>query len=232
MSHRRGARAPVREPRSFQKGRTRRVLRRLKLAVLVLGVFGWPLALRIEAQQGPKIEDTLHRIFAGHEFAGNHFGPARWLKGGEAYVTVEPSAAVKDASDIVRYETATGRRDVLVSASQLIPPGSKSALAIENYDLSDNLSRVVIFTNAVRVWRQATEGDFWVLDRQTGALNRLGGTAPASSLLFAILLPDGSRAAYVYDHNLYSEDLKTGKIVQLTRDGSDTIINGTSDWVY
>ena len=39
-------------------------------------------------------------------------------------------------------------------------------------------------------------------------------------------------AAYVHDHNIYSEDLITGKITLLTRDGSDKIINGTSDWVY
>lgn len=233
MSRMSQCRGPVlRQPRGFHDVRIRGVLRRLALAVLILGAFGWLHALRVDAQQSPKIEDTLRRIFAAHEFDGKRFGPARWLKGGEAYVTVEPSAAVKHASDIVRYETASGKRDVLVSASQLIPPGAKSPLAIKDYALSDDLSRLLIFTNSVRVWRQATEGDYWVLDRQRGALMRLGGDAPASSLLFATLSPDGSRAAYVHDRNLYSEDLKTGKIVQLTRDGSDTIINGTSDWVY
>ena len=34
------------------------------------------------------------------------------------------------------------------------------------------------------------------------------------------------------ENNLYVEDLATGRISQLTRDGSKRIINGTFDWVY
>ena len=221
------------QPQRFSEERARRVLRLLLFPVLALGVLlAWTHALPLQAQQNTKLDDTLRRIFVSKEFADKHFGPARWLEGGEAYVTVEPSASVKDASDIVRYETATGKREVLVSASQLIPTGAKSPLKIEDYAWTDDTSRLLIFSNSTRVWRAATEGDFWVLDRQTGALKKLGGTAPPSSLQFAKLSPDGSRAAYVHGHNVYSEDLKTGKIFLLTRDGSDTIINGTSDWVY
>ena len=50
--------------------------------------------------------------------------------------------------------------------------------------------------------------------------------------MYAKLSPDGTRAAYVRDNNLYVEDLQTGSVTALTRDGSPTIINGTSDWVY
>lgn len=216
--------------------RTNRLRRSLLASALLLGILAillaWPEALKLRAQENSKLNDTLRQIFATREFAGERFGPARWLKGGDAYVTVEPSASVKDASDIVRYDTATGKREVLVAASQLIPPGTKAPLPIEDYSLSDDLSRVLIFTNPTRVWRRATEGDFWVLDRHSGALKKLGGNAPASSLQFAKFSPDGSRVAFVHDHNLFSEDLKTGKIQLLTRDGSGTIINGTSDWVY
>ena len=51
-------------------------------------------------------------------------------------------------------------------------------------------------------------------------------------MLFAKFSPDGTRVAYVRANNIYAEELAGGKIVQLTRDGSSTIINGTSDWVY
>ena len=50
--------------------------------------------------------------------------------------------------------------------------------------------------------------------------------------MFAKFSPDGSRVAYVRANNLYVEDLDTSQIIQLTRDGSETIINATSDWVY
>jgi dipeptidyl-peptidase-4 len=49
--------------------------------------------------------------------------------------------------------------------------------------------------------------------------------------MFAKLSPDGSRVAFVRERNLYVETLASGAITQLTSDGSDTVINGTSDWV-
>ncbi len=89
-----------------------------------------------------------------------------------------------------------------------------------------------MFTNTARVWRDNTRGDYWVLDIPSGALRRLGGAAPASTLMFATFSPDGSRVAYVRANNLYTEDADGGRIAQLTKDGSTTTINGTSDWVY
>jgi len=50
--------------------------------------------------------------------------------------------------------------------------------------------------------------------------------------MFAKFSPDGRRVAYVRQRNLYVQNLKNLRIKQLTESGSDTIINGTSDWVY
>ena len=50
--------------------------------------------------------------------------------------------------------------------------------------------------------------------------------------MFAKLSPDGTKAGYVYANNLYVEDLTTNSVQQLTFDGSQTLINGTFDWVY
>ena len=160
---------------------------------------------------------TIERIFDSRDFATERFGPARWLENGAAYTTVE-----NGGKDIVRYATATGERKVLVSAP----------FAISNYEWSSDGNRVLLFTNTRRVWRYNTRGDYWVLDRASGKLKKLGGDASESSLMFAHFSPDGSRAAYVRANNIYVEDLASGKITALTTDGSDTIINGTSDWVY
>jgi dipeptidyl-peptidase-4 len=177
-------------------------------------------------------DKLLHRMFASPDFEVRTFGPARWLDGGDSYTTVEPSEAVKDSQDIVRYETATGRREVLVSASKLIPTGAKSPLPIEDYSWSKDKKRLLIYTNSAQVWRQNTRGDYWVLNLESGALRKLGGDAPASSLMFAKFSPDASKVAYVRAGNIYVEDIASGKILPLTSDGSATIINGTSDWVY
>ena len=50
--------------------------------------------------------------------------------------------------------------------------------------------------------------------------------------MFAKFSPDNRSVAYVRQNNLYTEDVETGRITQLTSDGSRTIINETFDWVY
>jgi dipeptidyl-peptidase 4 len=177
-------------------------------------------------------DKLLHRLFASPDFEPKIFGPARWLDDGQFYTTLEPSATNKDAQDIVRYETATGKREVLVSAAKLIPPGAQSPLAIEDYSWSKDKTRLLIYTNSAQVWRLNTRGDYWVLTLQSGALQKLGADAPASSLMFAKFSPDGSKVAYVRANNIYVEDLASARISALTTDGSATLINGTSDWVY
>jgi dipeptidyl-peptidase-4 len=166
----------------------------------------------------PRASDlTIERIFDSGDFATDRFGPARWLENGAAYTTVE-----NRGKDIVRYSTATGERKVLVSAP----------FAVADYEWSSDGKRVLLFTNTKRVWRYNTRGDYWVLDRASGKMKQLGGDAAEASLMFARFSPDGSRVAYVRANNIYVEDLRSGKITALTTDGSDTIINGTSDWVY
>jgi dipeptidyl-peptidase-4 len=183
------------------------------------------------AQQTDSSLLTLERIYSSGEFRSPTFGPARWLEGGSAYTTVEPSAGGK-GRDIVRYQTDTGARTVLVSAEQLIPEGQTMPLSLENYAWGKEGQLLLIFTNSRKVWRQNTRGDYWVLDRTSKKLSRLGGEAKPSTLMFAALSPDAMMAGYVRENNLYVEDLASHRITQLTKDGSQHLINGTFDWVY
>jgi len=178
-----------------------------------------------------ELNQRLRRIFESSDFAAKPFGPARWIRGGNAYTTLEDSVASPGSKDIVEHDTATGKRTILVSAEQLTPAPRKP-LSISDYRWSEDFSRVLIFTATQKVWRFRTRGDYWVLDRKSGKLYKLGGDAPASSLMFAKFSPDGSRTAYVRGNNLYVEDIAGGAIKALTSDGSATLINGTSDWVY
>lgn len=175
---------------------------------------------------------TIDRLFASREFRGDFFGEARWMDDGQAYTTVEPSQETKDAMDIVKYEILSGKRNVLIPAANLIPAGETAPLIFDNYEWSANKEVLLIFTNTSRVWRQNTKGDYWVLDVKTNNLRQLGQGLPSSSLMFAKFSPDDSMVAYVCKHNLYVEDLKSGKISQITFDGTENLINGTFDWAY
>src|SRR5690242_6788505 len=176
---------------------------------------------------------TLERIYSSNEFEAQGAPSLRWTADGKGYTTLEPSPGAKGGTDLVRYDAASGRRTVLVPASRLVPPGSSGPIGIEDYEISSDGRHVLLFTNARRVWRMYTRGDYWTFDLASGALRKLGGaTAAPSTLMFAKFSPDGARVAYVRANNLYVEDLASGAITPLTTDGSRTIINGTFDWVY
>ena len=202
----------------------RRLLALLALTVLVP-------AVPATAQDDPSLL-TIRRMYQSPEFAVHPFGPSRWLGDGSAYTTVEASADGPGA-DIVRYDVERGDRQVLVAARQLVPQGDSLPLDIEDYAWSPGEKQLLVFTNTRPVWRLNTRGDYWLLDRASGRLRKLGGNqAKPSTLMFAKFSPDGARVGYVRENNLYVEDLASGAITALTTDGSRTIINGTFDWVY
>ena len=105
------------------------------------------------------------RIFSG-EFSPRFPRPPRWFGDGESYLVMEPSAG---GVDVVRYDTATGaRREVLITAAQLTPAGAQAPLEIESLSWSSDRQRVLIFTNAHRVWRTNSRGDYWLLGSADG----------------------------------------------------------------
>src|SRR5262245_23638026 len=172
----------------------------------------------------------LARTMFNPEFRPKTFRGGEWFGNRDSYLALEPSATPV-GTDIVRYQAASGAREVLVAAARLVPAGDKKPLSIESYSFSSDGKQLLLFTNSKTVWRQNTRGDYWLFNLASGALRKIGGDAPASSLMFAKFSPDNSRVAYVRGNNVYAEDLTGKKITQLTRDGSDTVINGTSDWV-
>jgi dipeptidyl-peptidase-4 len=198
------------------------------IAFSVAAGIGAPLVAH--ADQRESAAKLLARTMTNSEFRLKFFRGGAWLGNGDSYLALEPSAPGA-GSDIVRYQTATGAREILVAADRLIPAGEKMPLAIEDYRMSLDGHLVLVFTNSKTVWRQNTRGDYWILDLTSGRLRKLGGDAPPSSLMFAKFSPDNNKVGYVRGNNIYVEDLASGKIAQLTQDGSDTIINGTSDWV-
>ncbi len=186
----------------------------------------------ILAQTQDKSALTVDRIFNSMDFMGERSGQMRFIEDGKYYTSLEPSKETPGGRDIVKYETETGIREVMVPAKSFIPEGQNRPLPISNYIWSMDHKLLLIYTNTARVWRQNTRGDYYLLDLQTNKLLKLGVDAKPSTLMFAKFSPDGKKVGYVREHNVYVENLSDGKITQLTFDGSTTIINGTFDWVY
>ncbi len=136
---------------------------------------------------------TLDRIYNSNEFRQEGLPQVRWVDGGEAYTSLERSTSIQGGRDIIRHETKSGNKEVLVSASSLVPKGESKPLSISNYIWSSDRTYLMIFTNTVKVWRQNTKGDYWVLNLSSGELKQLGGKAPESSLMFCKFSPDSKK---------------------------------------
>lgn len=149
----------------------------------------------------------------------------RWTKEGNSFCRFEQN-------EIVLVTLPANDRKVVVSKQQLTPAGQSAPLNLNLFNFSDDGKKVLLYTNAARVWRINTRGNYWVLDLATNQLSQIGRGRPDRSLMFAKFSPDGSQVAYVSEYNVYVENLSNGQITQLTNDGTRKFINGTFDWVY
>ncbi|WDF65898.1 S9 family peptidase [Flavobacterium sp. KACC 22763] len=138
---------------------------------------------------------------------------------------------VNQDSNVVVYDVdKLDKQNTILSKAQLAAAGFTGE--IEQLVWNDSKTKVLVYTNSKKVWRDNTRGDYWYFDLATGKGKQLGKNLDASSLMFAKFSSDNENVAYVSKHNIYVENLNSGKITPVTTDGTDKIINGTFDWVY
>ncbi|HIZ86150.1 MAG TPA: S9 family peptidase [Candidatus Coprenecus stercoravium] len=175
---------------------------------------------------------TLEDIYSNGTYKARTVKAFSWAGDGHSFLTLEQDT-VTGGQDIVLNDIRTGEKTVAVPASALIPDGGEKPLEIDGYTWSPDRSMLMVYTDAVKVWRTEKRGDYWLYVPATGELRKLGRPDFEKSWMqFAKFSPDGSRIAYVYKNNLYVEDTAGGEVRQLTSDGDEVIINGQFDWVY
>ncbi len=181
----------------------------------------------IGARTDVREELTVERIYGSADFEGQSFS-ATWRSGGRHWVATDVDG--EGRTELWEVDAQSGRRTKLVSAEELIPAGESEPIAVDDFSFSATGRRLLIFTNAQRVWRARTQGEYYVLDLETRLLVPL--SAQPGWQMFAKFSPNGRYVAFVREHNIYLSDLDTGEERPLTFDGDDNVINGTTDWVY
>jgi dipeptidyl-peptidase-4 len=196
------------------------VVVRLTITVAALQLIAPPASISAQARQL-----SVERIFGTSEFTDDLL-PIVWGPDPESFFLFEETGA---APGLYRVSARSGERELVIRASELLSQ-SGTPLVIESYEFSANGSKLLIFANAVRVWRDATKGEYhvWDFDRR----RMMPVSEQAGLQMFAKFSPDGRYVGFVREHNIFVTDLRNGRERQLTFDGDEDIINGTTDWVY
>lgn len=122
----------------------------------------------------------------------------------------------QDGHDVLfAYDAATKTKRVLLD-----PGANPNQIDLTSTEWSPQGDKI-LFNGATSLW---------LLDPKTGKLQALGeNTGAKTSMEFS---PDGAQIAYALNNDLYTIRIGDGKVTRLTTDGSDTVFNGTLDWVY
>ena len=125
-----------------------------------------------------------------------------------------------------KLNPATGERRSIVDSTRALADLKRATDGMN----VDSLPWPIAFDGSGKQALYIFKGDVFVLELDTAHFRRLTSTPTEETS--ASFSPNGRRVAYVRTNNLFFFDLDTNRETQITRDGSDTLLNGTLSWVY
>lgn len=156
-------------------------------------------------------EITLDKIYSGY-YRGKGISGISSLKDGENY-------SVLERDGIVKYTYKDSKKN-----------GNIVAGHFENYIFSEDENKIMLQKESEPIYRHSFLGKFMVKDLKSEKEIILYNGNYIQEPRFS---PDAKKVAYLAENNLYYQDLESGKITQITKDGEkNKIINGLADWVY
>ena len=67
-------------------------------------------------------------------------------------------------------DAASGQRTKLIAAAELIPTAGGEPIGVVSFSFSRDGRKLLLFTNAQRVWRARTKGEYYVCDLEARTL--------------------------------------------------------------
>lgn len=171
--------------------------------------------------QTGKRELTAEWVFGPEGRAVARVPATAWLDDGTLVMLDDRRPAAEQTFE--KLNPATGQRQPIVDATRALADLRRSTNI-------DALPWPLAFDSAGRQALYIFNGDVFVLEFDKAHFRRLT-TTPAEETS-ASFSPNGRSVAYVRNNDLYSFDLDTNREARLTRDGSETLLNGTLSWVY
>ena len=166
-------------------------------------------------------EKRLRAIYEEGAFNAKSFR-ANWLQDGSGYTVLETLPGSKEQA-LVSYDAAKGKRTVLISSAQLVPPGATEPLSIRSYAFSPDGAWVLLRADGMEAENRVT--GYWMLELKSGALRKVKAGRSNS------ISPDNQRILYSDQGDLHVYDLRGDRTIQLTKDAdASSISNSRAVW--
>ncbi len=173
---------------------------------------------------------TNRDIWASPQFSAQYVGGLASMNDGLHYSVLDEVDG-QPVIDLYAYKTGEKVSNVVMGGT-LIPGGSSAAIPIEGYSFSGDERKLMIETDVESIYRHSSQAHNYVYDRAAKTTVPLADVSLSKQRL-ATFSPDGKRAAFVRDNDLYVVDLATMKETRVTTDGEwNKVLNGATDWVY
>lgn len=140
----------------------------------------------------------------------------------------EHYSAYNSDGQLAKFKYSTGKQvEILFDPANFEVADLKS---FGGYFFSQNEDKIMIETNINQIYRHSYTSINYVYDIKTKTLNPLSKNGAQLNADFS---PDGSKAIFVRDNNMYLVDIEKNTEEQITTDGQyNKILNGAADWVY
>ncbi|WP_177762917.1 S9 family peptidase [Flavobacterium sp. I3-2] len=146
------------------------------------------------------------------------------MKNTNAYTVLDYNRGNK-SYQIDLYDFATLERTKNILNTKNFPELTE----ISEYSFNNDETKLLIATNYNPIYRHSFTSLFYTYDLNTNKLVKISD----NEIQEPQFNYDGSKIAYVYDNNIFINDLNLNKTIQITNDGvKNKIINGITDWVY
>ncbi|MEZ4985595.1 MAG: S9 family peptidase [Saprospiraceae bacterium] len=163
---------------------------------------------------------TLEDIWQDYTFVPAYVPGFNFMNDGQHFTRLEENK-------IVQYDLRTGAEVAILLDADLL----KDIPAIDDYAFTADESRIILSYGAEPIYRHSFAAHFYIYNRSDKSLVPVMDANKKVRL--ADLNPAGDKVAFVFENNLYVQDIPTNVITQVTNDGvNNRVINGASDWVY
>lgn len=165
---------------------------------------------------------TLSDIWIEYKFYPASVEQFHWMKDDKFYT------GLANGTQLFKYNVLDKNfKETILETSQFKDPFPQK---IQDYYFSNDENFLLLKSKVNPVYRHSTKEVTTILDLKTkNYLNVFDGKL----ISHATLSPDNQKVAFVFENNLYIQNIQTKEIIKVTKDGEkNKIIYGLCDWVY